>query len=193
MKVVFTFILLSVVSCSHLPRVPAIPYSLEFDAPPRIRFQGKGAAAGMMMSSSMGPMGIAIGVAIDEGIAKDIQAAADKAGCALDQVVAGAFEQASARHGRSAIQKNPDSEDVAVIRIHRIGFVVTSGEADPAYVAAELSIRFNGVDYSIRHPIEQDTPPFTTPLERLKADGEPACRMLDDALQGAFDEWYMRL
>jgi len=38
----------------------------------RIRFTGKGAGAGMMMSASMGAMGIAIGVAIDEGIAKEI-------------------------------------------------------------------------------------------------------------------------
>lgn len=180
-------------SCGHLQKNRQLSYIMEFDEPQRLRFQGKGAAAGMMMSSSMGPMGIAIGVAIDEGIAKDIQAAADKAGCALDQVVAGAFEQASARHGRSAIQKNSDSEDAAVIRIHRIGFMVASGEADPSYVAAELSIRFNGVDYSLPHPVEQGTPSFTTPLERLKADGEIACHRLNEALQSIFDEWYARL
>lgn len=181
-------------ACSISPPAPSIPYSLAFDDPQRIRFQGKGAAAGMMMSSSMGPMGIAIGVAIDEGIAKDIQAAADKAGCALDQVVAGAFEQASAQHGQSAIQEAPDSDDVAVIRIHRIGFAVTSGEADPAYVSAELSIRFNGVDYSMRHPVEQGSPSSTTtPLERIKVDGARACHMLNEALQSVFGEWYTRL
>lgn len=180
-------------ACSILPHAPVINYSLVFDDPARVRFQGKGAAAGMMMSSSMGPMGVAIGVAIDEGIAKDIQAAADKAGCALDQVVADAFEKASARHGRSAIQKNPDSEGVAVIRIHRIGFMVTAGEADSAYVAADLSIRFKDVDYLLRHPVEQDTQPFTAPLERLKVEGKITCRVLNDALQGTFGEWYMRL
>lgn len=37
-------------------------------------FTGRGAAASMMMDSLMGGAGIAIGIAIDEGIAKDISA-----------------------------------------------------------------------------------------------------------------------
>lgn len=38
-----------------------------------IQYAGNGSAMGMMMSSSMGPMGIAIGVAIDEGKEKKIK------------------------------------------------------------------------------------------------------------------------
>jgi len=39
-----------------------------------LAFSGKGAAAGTMMDAYMGGAGVAIGIAIDEGIAKDITA-----------------------------------------------------------------------------------------------------------------------
>lgn len=40
-----------------------------------LHFTGRGAAAGIMMDAYMGGAGVAIGIAIDEGIAKDISAA----------------------------------------------------------------------------------------------------------------------
>ncbi|SMF33870.1 hypothetical protein SAMN02745866_02141 [Alteromonadaceae bacterium Bs31] len=58
-----------------------------------MHFSGKGAGAGMMLSSSMGPMGIAIGVAIDEGIAKEIGEAAGKAEFDIAQIVKAAFDR----------------------------------------------------------------------------------------------------
>lgn len=41
----------------------------------QLYFTGRGSAAGMMMDSLLGGAGIAIGIAIDEGIAKDISSA----------------------------------------------------------------------------------------------------------------------
>jgi hypothetical protein len=57
-------------SCASLAGKPTVTTELNDE---RLRFSGKGAGAGVMLSSSMGPMGIAIGVAIDEGIAKAIR------------------------------------------------------------------------------------------------------------------------
>ena len=67
----------SVTGCAPNKHKKALEHKITVNIkePARIRFSGKGAGAGMMLMSSMGPMGIAIGVAIDEGIAKDIQTA----------------------------------------------------------------------------------------------------------------------
>ncbi len=69
-------------SCAHVPSV-----DVSVTEPDRIRFQGKGAGAGMMLMSSMGSMGIAIGIAIDEGIGKDINKTADAAGFDIEQML----------------------------------------------------------------------------------------------------------
>lgn len=49
------------------------PLQVSFGDERIIRVTGKGSGAGMALMSSMGPMGVAIGVAIDEGIAKGIR------------------------------------------------------------------------------------------------------------------------
>lgn len=77
--------------------------AVQMPDPNRIRFSGKGAGAGMMLSSSMGPMGIAIGVAIDEGIAKDIQKRFNSGGRIFDDLL------------RTEMQKRWPAEKILVI------------------------------------------------------------------------------
>ena len=67
-------------ACTTLGFQSQTPVEIHYSSPDRISFQGKGAGAGMALMSSMGPIGIAIGVAIDEGIAKDIRETAVEAG-----------------------------------------------------------------------------------------------------------------
>lgn len=177
------------VACSTFSGVHRVPYSLTFDEPQRLRFQGKGAGAGMMLSSSMGPMGVAIGVAIDEGIAKDIQAGMDGAGCALEPLVDQAFEQSAAQRGWSAVKGKSDTERTAQLTIQRLGFRSTSGDQDPAHAEVTLLLRYGNLDYALGYPTENSTPD-ALPLQRLKSDGGAACRMLRDALRNAFDGWH---
>lgn len=102
----------------------------------RMHFSGKGAGAGMMMAASMGPMGIAIGVAIDEGIAKDIGRAANEAGVDVAGIVLSAFENAFV--GRA------ETLEIAVVEY---GFVTqpgVEGVEDP--VVAYLELVVNGSD-----------------------------------------------
>ncbi len=127
--------------------------------PDRIRFQGKGAGAGMMLMSSMGAMGIAIGVAIDEGIGKDIDAAARSAEFDIQQIMAAAMEES---HFNSA-----------GLTIERYGFLTRSGDNDP--VAAQLHITFSqkdGSQRSVKYPEDFDAALVNTyPLEEVKENG----------------------
>ena len=83
MKFLYFFTILGILAlvsaCSQLPEEEKAHFRIA-EEDNRIRFKGKGASAGMMLMSSMGPTGIAIGVAIDEGIAKKINAAFESEG-----------------------------------------------------------------------------------------------------------------
>ncbi|WP_096087862.1 hypothetical protein [Agaribacterium haliotis] len=77
--IVLLFLLSALLGCQMFVG-KSYEIQLTMPDPDRIRFSGKGAGAGMMLSASMGAMGIAVGVAIDEGIAKDIDKSAKAAG-----------------------------------------------------------------------------------------------------------------
>ncbi len=127
--------------------------------PDRIRFQGKGAGAGMMLMSSMGAMGIAIGVAIDEGIGKDIDAAARLAGFDIRKVMIEVLNESTYR--------------ATSIVVERYGFVTRSGDNDP--VAAQLHITVSqrdGTQRSVKYPEDFDVKSVDTyPLEEVKQNG----------------------
>ena len=106
--------------------VEKTPVEIHYTSPDRISFQGKGAGAGIALMSSMGPVGIAIGVAIDEGIAKDIR----------DTAKAGDVDFKTLLKDSVATMdtlKDADSTDVK-----RYGFVMKNGSKD--YVAAEVRV-----------------------------------------------------
>lgn len=71
----------------------SVPIPVDVKKLDRIYFTGRGAGAGVMLTSTMGPMGIAIGVAIDEGIGKDIQKAFTESGFQLSVFVAESAKQ----------------------------------------------------------------------------------------------------
>lgn len=60
-------------------KIPALVYI----KPDCITFEGKGAGAAFALMATMGPVAAALGVAIDEGIAKDIRDTAEQGGCEL--------------------------------------------------------------------------------------------------------------
>jgi hypothetical protein len=79
--------------CQSAPELAGAPaqtqpqIELRFTEPKQIVFQGKGAGAGIALMSAMGPVGIAIGVAIDAGIAKDIGTASIQQGFDIDAML----------------------------------------------------------------------------------------------------------
>ncbi|MFL0800351.1 MAG: hypothetical protein K6L80_07885 [Agarilytica sp.] len=160
----FLFISLLLSVCASIPS-PEITIS----EPDRIRFHGKGAGAGMMLMSSMGPMGIAVGVAIDEGIGKDIDQAAKVAGFNIQTTL---------------LQHLPAKHTITSITIDRYGFVLRSGKDDPA--ASQLHITAilkDGGKIQIKYPEEFDEKTVETcPLEKLKKYGALTVKAFDEVI-----------
>ncbi|MFL0805487.1 MAG: hypothetical protein K6L81_17370 [Agarilytica sp.] len=143
------------ISCATTPR----NIDVTVTDPDRIRFQGKGAGAGMMLMSSMGAMGIAIGVAIDEGIGKDIDTTARAAELNIQDIVVTAAKASEL--------------PVTGLTVERYGFVTRSGDDDP--VAAQLHITVlqkDGTKRLVKYPEDFEAGiVIIYPLEEVKRNG----------------------
>lgn len=120
--------------CSSLSFFSSTPVEIVYSSPDRISFQGKGAGAGIALMSSMGPVGIALGVAIDEGIAKDIRENAEAGNVGFKIMFSKAVPNID-------ILKNADR-----IEVKKYGFIIKDGSKD--YVAAEVRIVIHNGDVS---------------------------------------------
>lgn len=184
-------IFLALSACSSLPAENKIGYQVSLGESPIIRFEGKGAAAGMMMSSSMGSMGIAIGVAIDEGIAKDIRGALDRVGCKVDDVVGHSFRRVSRAHAVTTVPVSPHSNKDADVLIHidRVSFKVRPSEQDLTLVEVAARMERSGIVHELAsvHPDGMDG---GVPLEAVREDGNMACELLRESAARLFDAWH---
>ncbi|MBB1422062.1 hypothetical protein H5200_09045 [Pseudoalteromonas sp. SG43-7] len=68
LKKIIILSLLMLLGCQTLNTIP-----IEVNISQEVTFSGKGAGAGIALMSAMGPSGLAIGLAIDVGIAKEIK------------------------------------------------------------------------------------------------------------------------
>ncbi len=111
---------------------PASTVNILSESP--LQFSGKGAGAGMMLSSAMGPMGIAIGFAIDEGIAKDIRATALKGNVVVEEIL------------QKELKKKPSivsNKAITSINIDRHGFITWPGGDDLVMSQFHITINDN--------------------------------------------------
>jgi hypothetical protein len=106
--------------------VEKTPVKIHYNSPDRISFQGKGAGAGIALMSSMGSVGIAIGVAIDEGIAKDIRDTAKEGDVDFKALL------------QAAVSTIDTLKHADRIDVKRYGFVIKNSSKD--YVAAEVCV-----------------------------------------------------
>lgn len=166
---------------------------ITFEEPVRARFSGKGAGAGMMMMSSMGPMGIAIGVAIDEGIGKDIQASMDAEGISVESLIESVFLESS------EFCEAPMPLNLR-IRVERYGFILVPGENDPTSGQLHLNIgpadiegsEADSMMRSYRFPEDfSELALQTSSLETLKVRGEEAANLLNFATRSIVKEYCM--
>ncbi|WP_155734331.1 hypothetical protein [Pseudoalteromonas luteoviolacea] len=93
---------------------------------PKVSYVGRGAAAGPMLMGAMGPMGIAVGMAIDEGIGKDIKSA-----------LSGSLVQNQAVVVESVAANYPDAHRFA---LRKIEFKADTSNDDLAYAITFLSL-----------------------------------------------------
>lgn len=144
--------------------------------PNKVRFSGKGAGAGMMLMSSMGPMGIAIGVAIDEGIANDIDKTAKASGLDIAALISQQLSsvlKVKAQAKKFEMQRTNE----ITIDILRYGFVIQPGGDDLVTAQLHLNISLNGQKWlTIKYPeqltvLKRKELKMTT-LENVKANGQ---------------------
>jgi len=176
-SLVFIPLLWAVVGCSMLSPAP-INIEYQNPDPDRVRFKGKGAGAGMMLSSSMGAMGIAVGVAIDEGIGKDINETALSHNVNFNHLFKTSLQQ--------YIQSTPELNHVRKVKINmeRYGFKTASGENDPVKVEIKATILIDDKQYTIEYPnsiTDKATVP-TQPLETIKIDASAIERIFKQSI-----------
>lgn len=160
--------------CSQSHLMPETTLDIQVQQPDRIRFSGKGAGTGIMLSSSMGPMGIAIGVAIDEGIAKEIDETARLGGFSIEELVRSAFQNSG--------------KDLKIL-VKRYGYVVAVGDYPNDSVLPELILEVTHQEEVLiltypRDLISEDKnlvlPVY--PLEQLKSDSALSISAFQQAL-----------
>lgn len=158
-----------IISCAHTP-APSIP--VEFGDRQTLFFTGKGAAAGIMMDSLLGGVGVAIGIAIDEGIAKDISAAIQKANPEFD--IRKLVQEQLVIVSDEVVTKNWQS-----LVIEKYGFNVVEG--DFVSPVLELTVNCKGGAGKI-HFERNPTASAKAELELIKKDGEVAENLLRQAV-----------
>lgn len=155
------------------PKTPQI--DVVITDPDRVRFSGQGAGAGIMMMSSMGAMGIAIGVAIDEGIAKEIDEKARIAGLDIRAMI-----QAATANVLMDTTSQP-----LTLTVERYGFISQSGENDPTSAELILTLRYDDTtSLNVNYPKDidsNDADIMTAPLSELKTHGQTAITLLRNA------------
>jgi len=174
-RMLFILTMLFLVSCtSAVGNKQTLALNISVSDPDRMRFYGKGAGAGMMLTSSMGPMGIAIGVAIDEGIGKDIDEAAVKVGFNIRQIVGDALTSAW-------VPDDGANEKISLV-VERYGFVTWP---DGDRVAPQLHVtmtRVDGSELRVEFPEmfpEEEVP--TGAFNEIKAKGEISIKLHREA------------
>ena len=142
------------------------------DEPDRIRFSGKGAGAGMMMMSSMGPTGIAIGVAIDEGISKSIAETANTNHIDFSELIKKDFLEKLNRYNQLNTGKQAITE--AKLHIKRYGFIVGGGNDEPTtseyIISYQLGNEAKWQEFHFPKQFNTEQVLLTQPLDKVKKD-----------------------
>lgn len=168
-------------SCASLaPR----HYQLNLPPNPHLDFSGRGAAAGPMLMGAMGPAGIAVGLAIDIGIAKDIENNAVGKGMDIKALFSAAVTEVgkTSAISRKFFARSP----TPVISLNKIGFIELAGQNDHVVAHIELMITRGTWTKTYRFPEDfKVEPPKVWPgatLEQLKGAQPPTQNLLQQAL-----------
>jgi hypothetical protein len=189
----FVILCVAAPGCSFIREPRKVVFAVSVPEPFAIRFEGKGAAAGVMMSSSMGPMGVAIGAAIDEGIAKDIRGALDSVGCGVVKVAEISFQAMSRNHSVNVVPV-PSSSASGVdilVQINQVKFTAFPSERDLTLAEVALTIERGGVVYELASTSARDAE-GGVPLATVRTKGREACHLLQAEFIHLLDIWYQQ-
>ncbi len=193
-RVFIALVIMQLAACSVFPSSSTKSINLQFNEPNRISFQGKGAGAGIALMGTMGPVGIAIGVAIDEGIAKDIRKAVDNEEGDTKAFVAGMVTSQIKAQGYN-VALNSEQPTYPTITIKRYGFKIMNGSTDAT--AAEWSIEIElepGKKINVHYPKDFSKDSIKTyVLSDLKKDGKLGSELLTESLARVFKSGKLNL
>ncbi len=156
---------------------------LKLDEPNRISFQGKGAGAGIALMATMGPVGIALGVAIDEGIATDIRkAVANEKGDNKAYIASMVVSQIE-EHGYSVTMAS-EQPVYPTVTIKRYGFKIVNGSTDATAAQWDIEIETEpGEKVNVHYPKDFNKDSIKTyVLADLKIDGKLGTELLAESL-----------
>ncbi len=182
-RVFITLVFMQFSACSVLPSGTEKTINLQFNEPNRISFQGKGAGAGIALMGTMGPVGIAIGVAIDEGIAKDIRkSVASEQGDS--KVFATNMVASQLKEQGYSVTLNAEQPTYPSITIKRYGFKIVNGSTDATAAQWDIEIETEpGKKTNVHYPKDFNKESIKTyMLEDLKMNGNLGVELLSESL-----------
>ncbi len=164
----------------------ALTLDIQFQEPKRFSYRGKGAGAGMALMSSMGSMGVAIGVAIDVGIGRDIEEPAIAAGFNIDEMLSNHF--IANKNGQFKLASpGAETPDLSIL-VKKYGFMNMGGENDQTAVELVLEVsKANCETVTINYPddYKKNTGQSiaSQPLKTLKSDGRASKALFEPAIK----------
>lgn len=180
----FLVAILMTSGCSIFQSTPQQELHISWKEPNKFYFQGKGAGAGMALMGTMGAMGMAIGVAIDEGISKDITKAQNKSGKSIENLL----DEAAENSAYKLSFNRPNNTNNANLIIKRIEFKIIRGKNDATAVNIQALYRDQtGNEHHLNYP--DDIPNFEAPsfpLEQLKSEKKLANQLLNTGFKHLF-------
>ncbi|MCE2027215.1 hypothetical protein [Sessilibacter corallicola] len=164
----------------------------------KFSFEGKGSSAGFMLMSAMGPAGIAVGVAIDEGISKEITQSA------LDGKETSEFQTLIKSYVDQAINKTSllnkkdsalflkaieSSKKPVIFEFKETGFTTVKGNQEQVMAKINLVITLNDnfVELNFPDSIPDSKTLPTANFEQIKKDGATVEQVWVDSFQILFE------
>lgn len=140
-------------------------------------FTGRGSAAGVMMDSLLAGTGVAIGIAIDEGIAKDIAAAifAHNPEFSMISLVAEELHKSE--------NKGLDFGDLHLININKYGFQAAANDAVVPLIEFQLKCS-SGAFYDVKFTPDHEFQ--TIAFDQAKVNGQLVQKQLRSAVERLF-------
>lgn len=153
------------------------PINISFESRGSLAFTGRGAAAGIMLDSVMGAGGIAIGIAIDEGIAKEIST----------NLHAYSKDFSIQNTLRSQIDKSID-RNLLEIKVKNYGFRTYPKGEDQISAWLDLEFVCKNKSYPIHYP-QDFSDIHSVDFATIKVDGKTSYDLLSQSVVHIFKKW----
>lgn len=143
-----------------------------------------------MLMGAMGPSGIAVGLAIDVGIAKDIEQYGFKEGLDIDALFNDSLKKIPPSLYRPYSFFHPQHKPQ--FNLSKVGFIEPMGQSNTIFPALELTVTRGDWHKAYRYPEDfqkdKNTSLPNTTLDQLKSTQSPAMHLLSHALTRAIEQ-----